>query len=62
MIAPPTPCSARASAEERRVLAQRRTAASRSVKTTIPTANTRRRPARSAIEPAVSSSAASVSA
>ena len=61
MIAPPTPCSARESA--RNVVSWATPhRAEPSVKTTIPTANTRRRPARSAIEPAVSSSAARVSA
>ena len=48
--------------QEQRARRERRTATSRAVKTTIPMANTRRRPTRSAIDPAVSSNAASDSA
>ena len=61
MIAPPTPCSALASDRKSELCATPQSAEP-SVKTTIPVAKTRRRPARSAIDPAVSSSAASVSA
>ena len=61
MIAPPVPCSARASARNVTELASPQSSEP-PVKTTMPMANTRRRPARSAIEPAVSSSAASVRA
>ncbi len=61
MIAPPMPCRARASA---RNVAPEATphSADPIVNTTMPMAKTRRRPARSAIEPAVSSSAARVNA
>ncbi len=61
MIAPPTPWSARDSDRKTELCATPHSA-DPSVNTTIPVANTRRRPARSAIEPAVSSNAASVSA
>ncbi len=61
MIAPPMPWKARDSA--RKVGSPATPHSSEpAVKTTMPTANTTRRPSRSAIEPAVSSSAASESA
>ncbi|MBV9793727.1 MAG: hypothetical protein JO016_07265 [Actinobacteria bacterium] len=58
MTAPPMPCTARAPSRTAivRARAQAREAA---VKTTIPIVKTRRRPRRSAIEPALSVTAAS---
>ncbi len=61
MIAPPTPCNARASERKTMPVAPPHNA-DPSVKTTIPMANMRRRPRRSAVEPAVSRKAASVNA
>ena len=61
IIAPPMPCTARARFSASG-LVERPHAAEAAVNTTRPIANTRRRPNRSASEPAVSRNAASVRA
>ena len=61
IIAPPTPCTARARLSISGVVESPQTA-EEAVNTISPSVNTRRRPIRSATEPAVSRKAASVSA
>ena len=61
MIAPPMPCAARAS-DRNSTVGARPQSSEPIVNTSVPIANSRLRPNRSASEPAVSCSAASVSA